>query len=289
MKKIKVLKFGGTSLNDEHTRQHVMNIISKESQNYRLVVIVSAIGRAPHPYATDTLLYLGNRLNSKDLDALLSCGETIACSVLCNECLSRNISCCCVNYTENGIKTNTNYLDGEILDINSDDLYCYLKKYDVVIVPGFFGTNKFHFVTSLGRGGSDLSAVAIAFSLGLNEVTIYKDVLGVYSTDPKQYENALLYNYINLNQLVELAYFHNPILAYKACLFALNHHMTIHLKSTFKEGSVTHISKNWNNQKFLIPYKSHLFYFDENTNILDLGDEISLKDAHYVIIEEKLS
>lgn len=289
MKPIKIFKFGGTSLKDDSARKHVIKILKKEAKNYRLVVVVSAMGRLHDPYATDTLLAFGNYLNAKDKDSLLSCGELISCGVLCNECLKEGMSCCCVNFIENGIYTNQNYLDGDILNVNSDSIYNYLKKYHLVIIPGFFGTNQHHFVTSLGRGGSDLAAVAIANSLGLKEVYIYSDVAGIYSTDPKQYPFALFYDEINIHQLIEIAYYHNPIVAYKACLYALRNHIQIHLKSTFDDTKETVVNISSLYKNFLITFNKHLFCCDKNGNIFDLGNEIDLKDAHKVIIEENLT
>jgi len=284
MKKIKVIKFGGTSLRTKEDRNEVIEILKEESKQAKIVVIVSAMGRYPEPYATDTLLKLAPKLSLKETDQLLSCGEIISRHVLCNECIIEGLSCKSLNILENGIKTNRQYGNGTAIFVDTNDLYHALDLYQIVIVPGFFGTNDDHYPTSLGRGGSDLSAILIADSLGLKEVTIYSDVKGIYSADPKVVREAKLYEEVNVIQALLLAKLNVPVLQKKACEMALKRNITMILKSTFNKNGYTIVNKKAAYHTFLVKKENGYFLIDSYNRIKKFDSNLTINQAHRLFV-----
>lgn len=285
MDKIKVIKFGGTSLKTSEDRLKVINIIKEESKKKSLVVVVSAMGRYPDPYATDTLLKKAECLNEKNKDEIMSCGEIISSHYLCNECIKEGLDCGCINILENGIKTNENYGNGNILFVDSNKIYNELKKHRIIIVPGFFGTNKLHYVTALGRGGSDLSAVLIAHALGNTEVTIYSDVEGIYSADPKKIRDAILFKHVNITQALLLSGLNVAVIQYKACEFSKKHNIKMILKSTFRLDGLTIVDHKGEMHDFLIVDDDGYFILTKNNLVIRFSKKISPSDAHALFIE----
>ena len=285
MIKIKVLKFGGTSLKDASSREKVIQIIKEEGVNHKLVIVVSAIGRYPFPYATDTLLSYTSHLSSKQKDQIASCGELISASILCNECIDNKLNATCLNVYETGIITTNAFENANIISINTNNIYNALKEYDVVIVPGFFGINKYHEITSIGRGGSDLSAIAISHYLGINETTIYTDVEGIYSCDPKKIKSSILYPYVNYNQAELLGELNVSVLMKKACTYARTNKIRIHLKSTFNKSGFTIVDHDFSNHKFLIEQEDCYILIDQFNDIFSFKKDLSLENAHYLFVE----
>lgn len=285
MKKIKVLKFGGSSLKTIEDRKKVISIIQNELIDFKVVVIVSAIGRYPSPYATDTLIHLSKNLQGKQKDEIMSCGELISSHVLCSECLECNLNAVSLNICENGIYTNMKYNDADIIHVDTNTIYQYLNKHDLVIVPGFFGINQYQHISSLGRGGSDLSAVAIAHGLGLNEVTIYSDVKGIYSCDPKKFTNAILYPFVNYQQAMILSNLNVQVLQNKACLYAYKNKIDIILKSTFCKDGYTRVVRECENHNYLIFEENHYLLISKFNEIIHFNASLPIQNAHELFIE----
>lgn len=285
MMRIKVLKFGGTSLKDDLSRLKVISILNEEIKNNKIVVVVSAIGRYPSPYATDTLLKLIDHLSLKQMDQIASCGELISSHLLCNQCIKEHLNATCLNIYETGILTTDTFGNGNIINVDSNCIYEALKKYDVVIVPGFFGYNQYKQITSLGRGGSDLSAIAISYSLGLKEVTIYSDVEGIYSCDPKKYNQSILYKNVSYKQALLLSHYKVSVLMNKACEFAMKYGIKIHLKSTFNKTGDTIVDITQSHHKFLIVNKDSYILIDKYNDTYYFDKNLSLENAHYLFIE----
>lgn len=284
MTEMKVIKFGGTSLCTCEDRLKVIEILKNESIHKKIIVVVSAMGRFPEPYATDTLLNMSPLLTLKAKDEMMSCGEMISSHVLCNDCLQYGLNCTCLNIMENGIKTDSNYFDGTIQCIDSNFLYQTLKSYQIIIVPGFFGTNRYLNPTSLGRGGSDLSAIAIADSLGLKEVTIYSDVKGIYSADPKLISEAKLYKHVNIQQVLNLANLNVPVIQYKACQYAFDKKIRMILKSTFNPDGYTIVDDKGSHYNFIIGQKDGYYLLDQFNKCTKFSMNLTLNQAHRLFI-----
>ena len=189
--KILVQKFGGTSVESYEKMNEVCKIVKnyKKDDDLRLVVVVSAMGRKGAPYATDTLISLCNSVNEnpnkRELDMIMSCGEIISGSILTTMLNSQNIESIFLTGSQAGIITNGEFSNSKILDINPQRILKELKENKVVVIAGFQGVSKDGEITTLGRGGSDTSAVAIGKALKCNKVEIYTDVDGIMTADPK--------------------------------------------------------------------------------------------------------
>ena len=178
---IKVMKFGGTSLRSEATRKYAYRHIMEAAQTSKVVVVVSAMGRYPDAYATDTLLAMGSEFLSKEERAkLVSIGEQLSAIKVCSELLDQGVRTFSLNFIDSGIRTDNNYEYAKVIKLDNKEIKMKLNEYDVIVVGGFIGTSYEHKVTTLGRGGSDYSAVLFAHMLKLKEVDIYTDVDGEY-------------------------------------------------------------------------------------------------------------
>ncbi|MGL5506497.1 MAG: aspartate kinase, partial [Paraclostridium sp.] len=163
---IVVQKFGGTSVESNEKMQEVCKIVkSYKEKGIDLVVVVSAMGRKGAPYATDTLIDLCKCVNDspakRELDLIMSCGEIISGTVLTNMLKGQGIDAIFLTGSQAGIYTNGQFSDSRIMDIKPERIYKELDGGKVVVIAGFQGTTESGEVTTLGRGGSDTSAVAI--------------------------------------------------------------------------------------------------------------------------------
>ena len=176
-----VQKFGGTSVRDEESRAHARKHIEKAVKDgYKVVVVVSAMGRKGDPYATDTLLSLVNGSQSlitkREQDLLLSVGETISSVVFANMLLQHDIKATAYTGAQAGFRTNNDHTNAKIIDMKCDRLLKELENVDVVVVAGFQGATRSGDITTIGRGGSDTSAAAIGAALQAEFVDIFTDV-----------------------------------------------------------------------------------------------------------------
>ncbi|MBV1821867.1 aspartate kinase, partial [Coprococcus sp. MSK.21.13] len=202
--KIIVQKFGGTSVSTKERRQRVVEkIIKAKKAGYSPVVVVSAMGRKGEPYATDTLLSLvSDKIKKNDLamDLLMSCGEVISTVVMADELLSKNIEAVPLTGGQAGILTDDNYGDASILKLECDKILDIVKQDKIPIVAGFQGISENGFITTLGRGGSDVTAVLLGGALKSEKVEIYTDVDGIMTADPRIVSDATLIKEISYNE-----------------------------------------------------------------------------------------
>src|SRR5699024_3894740 len=181
---ILIQKFGGTSVQNETNRKHVIKHIKNALvQNYKIVVVVSALGRNPDPYATDTLLNLvnyPNNYNSKrELDLLMSCGEIISAVVLSNELKKNHIYSTALTGAQAGFITNNDFTQAKIKEVKRERIIKELETNDVIVVAGFQGQTQSGEVTTIGRGGSDTTAAALGAALDAERIDIFTDVNGI--------------------------------------------------------------------------------------------------------------
>lgn len=235
--KVKVLKFGGTSLRNEVTRKYVYKHIMNYVHDYKLVIVVSAMGRYPDCYATDTLLSIGSEsLSSEQRASLASMGEQLSALKVCSELLENGIKAYSLPFQYAGIITDNNYDYAKVIKLDNTRLKNKLNDVDVVVVGGFIGVNANKEVTTLGRGGSDYSAVLFAKMLDLNEVSIYTDVDGVYDVDPQINEIAMKYDHLTYDEMLNMK---SRVLHDRCVTFAKENQIKIHLKGTFSGNSGT--------------------------------------------------
>ncbi len=237
---VKVIKFGGTSLKNEKSRHHVLHLIQEMIPQEKIVVVVSAMGRLKDPYATDTLASLvGQTLVKEEKDKLLGCGEIISSVVLCDTLNKAGIKAKTLTSYECGLASKRFQGHDLLYDLNVDKIHQAFLEADVVILPGFQGVDKEGKIVTLERGGSDYSAVFIAHQLGLDEVSLYSDVCGIYTADPKYVIHSRLIAHISYQQALDLAHHKARIICEEALHEAKTHQMKIYLKSTFMKDCFT--------------------------------------------------
>ena len=242
--KIIVQKFGGTSTRSIETREHMYkNIIREHDKGNKVVAVVSAMGRYDDPYATDTLLAIvhTDQLTDEEIDRLTSIGETISTLVVKSELAKKGYVVDTVTNGELGILTDSHHQNATITTVEGKHILDKLKNADIVICPGFQGYSQNGKITTLGRGGSDLSAVAIGVAIDANEVEIYSDVNGIYTADPRIVPDAMKLNYISYSEMLELSKNGAKVLNHRCVQLAAKHNIVIHARSSFDESQGTYV------------------------------------------------
>lgn len=240
---IVVMKFGGTSVRDQSTRYHVFKHIRREvSSGSKILVVVSAMGRMNDPYATDTLKNLVEYHTSKEeTDRLLACGEIIS-SIIMSDLLQRHgLNTVSLAPQQLGIKTDDNYNNANITGVDVSHILELFKKYDVLIAPGFVGITEEGTIATLGRGGSDTSAIALGSALNAVYVDIYSDVEGVMTADPKLVKDARLLKKISYDNLINLAARGAKVIHLKAIELAKQNRVNLRLRSTLTDHIGTYV------------------------------------------------
>lgn len=237
------MKFGGTSVRDESSKFAAFQHIRREvSAGYKVVVVVSAMGRLGEPYATDTLKGLVSYHVSKaENDRLLACGEILSSIVMSDFLQLQGMNTYALAPQEIGIVTDANFNNANITTVVPDEILKYFETYDVLVAPGFIGCTVDGKVTTLGRGGSDTSAVALGVGLKAVFVDIYSDVEGVMTADPKLVKSARVLEKISYDNLIALAARGAKVIHLKAIELAKKHHVNLRLRSTTAEHIGTYV------------------------------------------------
>ncbi|MEN2766394.1 aspartate kinase [Ornithinibacillus xuwenensis] len=241
---ILVQKFGGTSVQSKQTRQHVINQIENAlTKDYKLVVVVSALGRSPEPYATDSLLdlvgYPEQAITDRELDMLMACGEIISSVVLSNELKKKSINSVALTGAQAGIQTNADYNQAKIREVNPTRIYSELKRHDVVVVAGFQGKNSIGELTTLGRGGSDTTAAALGAALNAERIEIFTDVNGIMTADPRVVKEARALDVVTYREICNLAYQGAKVIHPRAVEIAMHAKVPIRVRSTYENNGGT--------------------------------------------------
>jgi aspartate kinase len=249
--KIIVQKFGGTSVRDEKGRDLAYKHIQRAlSEGYKVVVVVSAMGRKGDPYATDTLLSLvgGNQawLSKRELDMLMSCGELISSVVFTNLLNSRGVKATALNGAQAGFLTNSDFNNAKIIEMKCDRLLEELEHHDVVVVTGFQGATENGDTTTLGRGGSDTSASALGAALNAEFIDIFTDVEGVMTADPRIVEDARPLSVVTYNEICNMAYQGAKVIHPRAVEIAMQAKVPIRVRSTYSESEGTLVTSQAN-------------------------------------------
>lgn len=235
--KILVQKFGGTSISSHERRKLVITKIEKAIEDgYLPVVVVSAMGRYGEPYATDTLLSLTSSSfktkNPLAADLLMSCGEIISTVVLCEELFKQGISATPLSGGQAGIITDDKFNNAEVIKVLTNNLIKLIKNGIVPVVAGFQGQDENGFITTLGRGGSDVSACILGVALNAEKVEIYTDVDGIMTADPRIVSDAALIEEISYNEVFHLADQGAKVIHPKAIEIAMRANIPLVIKNT---------------------------------------------------------
>ncbi len=235
-----VKKFGGTSLSDVSRINRAINYIKKSLKSgYKVVVVVSAMGKE-----TDRLLALADNLEeydgSDDIASLLSSGEQVSSSFFSIILNKNKVKGKSFQGWQVPIHTTEKYVNSLIKDIEIKNILSSLKKNEVPVVSGFQGINKHNRITTLGRGGSDTTAVALAAKLNAIRCDIYTDVAGVYTADPRIVLNAKKMQSINFEEMLELSSLGAKVLHTRSVQLALQHNVKVQVLSSFtgKKGTM---------------------------------------------------
>ena len=248
MKPVAVLKFGGTSVANPDLRKKVCKHIEfYTKKNFSVVVVVSAMGRKGSPYATDTLIDLLPDSSKTGIikDFICTCGENISAAVLSAEILMTGIEAVPLTGGQAGIITDAVYTEANIIRIQPDLVQKHLSKNRVVIISGFQGqTMPEGYVTTLGRGGSDLSALAMATALKAEEVVIYTDVPGIAYADPRIVPGAEFIHSLPVSQLYWLSQGGAKVMHARAVKTAMDHNISFYVRATGADGEGTFVDAN---------------------------------------------
>ncbi|MDF2556675.1 MAG: dapG [Bacillales bacterium] len=238
--KIIIQKFGGTSVRDEEGRMLAIKHIRREISNgYKVVVVVSAMGRKGDHYSTDTLLSLigsgDTKVSNREQDMLMSCGETISAVVFTNALLENGVSASAMNGGQAGFRTTSDFRNAKIIDMKMERLLEELNSVDVVVVTGFQGINGIGDVTTIGRGGSDTSASALGVALQADFIDIFTDVDGIMTADPRISPLARPLSTISYTEVCNLAHQGAKVLHPRAVEIAMQANIPIRIRSTYLE------------------------------------------------------
>ena len=243
--KLIVKKYGGTSVATPTKIKNIAKKIVEESDSNKLVIVLSAMGNT-----TDNLVSLAKKCSKNpnliDYDLLVSSGEQISISLL--SMALKDLGKDSVAYTgwQAGIKTNNAHSTARILGINANKIKQDLKMKKIVVIAGFQGVNNGS-ITTLGRGGSDTSAVAIAAALNASECQIFTDVDGVYTTDPRICETARKIDNVTYEEMLEMSGLGSKVLQLRAVEFASKYNVPLRVMHAHKDGEGTLIKKEEKN------------------------------------------
>lgn len=248
MKNIIVQKFGGTSVGSTERIAHVAKIIEAATKNSKVIVVVSAMSGE-----TDRLIELSKSFsstpNKREFDALISTGEKVSASLLAMALESEGISAKSYSASQVSLRTTSQFSKAKILDIDKQRMQKILEEDNVPIITGFQGITEGGDVTTLGRGGSDTTAVAIAAAVDAKRCDIYTDVDGIYTTDPNVVPSAKKLEQISMEGMLELSGQGAKVIQIRAVEFANKYRVPVRVLSSFSEGTGTMINLDDNNME----------------------------------------
>ena len=243
MNKLIVKKFGGTSVANAERIEAVADLVAKSvEEGNEVVVVLSAMGKS-----TDELIKLSKDINPnpdlREYDALVSTGEQISVALLAMALQKRNIKGKSFTAYQLGIRTNSMHSRARILDVQVEKIKNEISNGVVPVITGFQGMNDEGDITTLGRGGSDTTGVALAVALEASECQIYTDVDGVFTTDPRLYDKARLLKKVTFEEMLELSSMGAKVLQLRAVEYASKYKMPIRVLSSFSAGEGTLIEE----------------------------------------------
>ena len=246
MGRLIVKKFGGTSVADSARIEAVADNVEAEIQKgNKVTVVFSAMGKS-----TDALIELAKEINPepdlREYDALVSTGEQISVALLAMALLKRGIKGKSYTAYQLGIQTNSSHSRARILDVEVSKITAELNNGVVPVITGFQGMNELGDITTLGRGGSDTTGVALAVALKADECQIYTDVDGIYTTDPRVCPKARLLKEVSFEEMLELSSSGAKVLQLRAVEYASKFNLPLRVLSSFNQGEGTLVQEEKN-------------------------------------------
>ena len=282
-----VQKYGGSSVKNKTSLKNICKRVKSylKNNNTKLVIIVSAQGKK-----TDELIKLSKSYSSsidlKSLDFLLCTGEMQTAALLSMMLNESNIKAVPLTGWQAGIITDSNFGEAKILNIFSENILRNLEKYSVVIVTGFQGNDKFGNITTLGRGGSDLSATAIASKLNATSCEIYSDINGIFTTDPNVEATAKMLKNISYDEMIEAASSGAKVMHNRSVLVAKKYNLQIQVSnSKFLEGSIesgTKISNDTTQNDIIEDNKVKLITKKDNLTQVSIIGEMIMSNINII-------
>jgi aspartate kinase len=256
---IVVMKFGGTSVTDaQRIKRAARRIVAKREEGKRVVAVLSARGKT-----TDELIAAAQEVSAdpdpREMDMLLSTGERISCALCAMAIHDLGHRALSFTGSQAGIVTDASHTKARIIDVRADRIRAALEEDHIVLVAGFQGVSTNKDVTTLGRGGSDTTAVAVAAALDAQECEIYTDVEGVFSADPRIVPQARKLDAVSFEEMLDMAASGAGVLQLRSVEYARNHGVKIHCRSSFTEqpGTVV-IDESQSMEQPLITAVTHL-------------------------------
>ena len=241
MSEIIVQKFGGTSVGTVERINAVADIIKNSSKSNKIIVVVSAMGGETNKLV-NLANHFGNNPDKREFDALVATGETVSSALLSMALHSKGVKARSYSASQISIKTTNTYSKAKILDVDAKKILEVLDNNTIPIITGFQGITESGDITTLGRGGSDTTAVAIASQVGACRCDIYTDVDGIYTTDPKIVTNAKKLDSITMEEMLELAGQGARVMQTRAVEFANKFKVPVKVLSSFSNSSGTLIT-----------------------------------------------
>jgi aspartate kinase len=254
-----ILKFGGASVKTHKSFSKIAKIIIDKSKDYKnIVVVISAMYQM-----TNDLIDLAKKVNSnpstRELDMLISVGERISISLLSMALDKYRKESISLTGSQSGIITTNDHMDAKILDVKPYRIEEALKKNKIVIVAGFQGVSEQKDITTLGRGGSDTSAVALAISLKAELIEFYKDVDGIYDIDPRKNKNSIFFEKLSFDEALEIIKNNKHAILHPRCLNLAKKNNQKLIVRSFKN-----YQKSKNKKKFTIIEKDSFQKVEKN-------------------------
>jgi len=298
-KKLIVQKFGGSSVaNAERIQCVAQRVVNYRKKGHDLVVVVSALGDT-----TDELIELAAKItlepSEREMDMLLSTGEQISVALLAMAIHKLGFEAISFTGAQVGIITDTSHTRARIIKINADKIKEALRQGKIVIVAGFQGVTLNQDITTLGRGGSDLTAVALAKELKADECEIYTDVKGIYTTDPRIEPRARKIEAITYDEMLEMASLGAQVMQARSIEVAKKFDVPIHVRSSFERATGTLIIKEVKNMEDVVVSAITLNKGESKITLCDVPDrpgvaarifnELATKDVSVDMIVQNVS
>ena len=239
-----VMKFGGTSVGDTDKLKRVAaRLVAAREAGTKVVAVVSAMG-----HTTDELVELAHQVSprpqEREMDMLLSVGERISCALVAMAIVDLGHRAISLTGSQAGIVTDSSHTNAKIVEVRARRIHEALGRDEIVLVAGFQGVSADSLdVTTLGRGGSDTTAVALAAALGADASQIYTDVLGVYSADPRLVPDARKIDRVSFEEMLEMASSGAGVMLARSIEIARTHNVRLNVRSSFEDGEGTWITE----------------------------------------------
>jgi aspartate kinase len=287
MKKLIVQKYGGSSVKDTGRIMRVAKrVVSYKKKGYDVVVVVSAVGDT-----TDDLVEMASQIHKtpsdREMDMLLSTGEQISVALLAMAIHKHGQEAISFTGAQVGITTDSSHGKARILDVNTKRIREALKKGNVVIVAGFQGVNLDQEITTLGRGGSDMTAVALAKVLNADMCEIYTDVDGVYTADPRYVKKARKLDEVSYEEMLEMASLGAQVLQARSVEAASKYNIPIHVRNSYNYSAGTIIAKEVRSMEDVLVRGITLNEDEAKVTVCDVPDKPGMAARIFVELARK--